>query len=255
MNVSLATIPEANTSVNPTYVDDLLDTAEVSGIEEGAFRRGNLRLVQRTSADTPVTPPFVAAATAPTLAGETVSLATPECVSFSGSGRDTRAFGMHVYGARETAIAATYKQGQPIWLRYHDDLRDLTVTNPYHGTVAFQGQLGRMPKLPLAVLDETSASADVYCRLTVRGLTRGAVRCDASGHTMLPGMPIYVTATGGTVMAEFLVADCSAYSMPAGYLCGQCLGLSLDATEALLPIEFWPYGLFKIPATGWSAYP
>lgn len=254
MGASLTVIPEIHTAVNAAFLHSMLDSAEVVGVEAEDFRTGNLRLIQLSDTDTPITPPLIASCTAPTLGGTSISLAVPEIYSFSGSGRDSRVFGWHTYGREYTVTSDQYPMGKIVRLGKETDLRDGSVSSPFYGTIEFYGEIGIHPRLPCAILDETAITAGDFYRLTLFGLTKALVRNPESGHTLCPGMPVYWTATGGTVLPFLLVADCSAYSIPAGRLCGELLGFSVDVTEALLPINFWPFGLYRIPATGWSAY-
>jgi len=144
--------------------------------------------------------------------------------------------------------------GQPVCISGDVDLQASGASWPVHRVARFSAQTGCFPRIPTAVLEETATTLGAFYRICWRGLTRGVVLgSPESDYFVRAGDPIFITSTGGTVPAYFLSVGCSAYTMPAGHLCGVALAGGQHA-PGLLPIEFWPYGLFKIPAAGWRIY-
>lgn len=257
---SLPFLPTRGDTMSPTYLHTFIDDARVRGLEAGGFRRGNYLLFQTPHEDCPTSPPFLTADTTFSLGATTVSFTQVEVYSFSGSGRDSRAFGWHAYSRYTPGSVGTRPAGEVVHLTGNDDLRDGTVSLPAAHVPKYRRLTAGHFHWPIVILEETQSSLatggagnELFYRVCAHGLCMARVANPATGHTMLPDQPLLFC--GGTDITDpvtycLRVYNASAFSMSPGLFAGKCLGLSTGDTIAYLPIHFWPFGWMCMPTTG-----
>ncbi len=248
MTVSLAWLPEDGDKPNAGYLHGLIDGSTVFDIGATAFRQGNYKLVQDADVGwSGASEPFLAAGTAVTCGGQSVSLGSVAAYSFSGCRLVNYGLGWYA-DLYKGFYPAAWEAGLIVRVAQARDLRaGKTRTKPWHGVPGATLTSSHV-HWPLAVLDEDSTTASFTVRACLMGMTRAWIFNPDSGHTMAPGQPL--ASTGETPYGYLRNYDASAYSMPAGLFCGVLCGHSVDATLALLPIQFWPYGLVRWPTEG-----